>query len=186
MKTSVALPCFFSYLLVTAACRNDDGPSPYVSGVQEPGPVSDLDRADLEQLCRSFEAHVNLNLGYDALAHTLCLPQAPLLSADRASCQRRFDDCTRDLPPPIQLQIDLYDDRTCVNDLRACDATVAELEGCANLSVDWVYRVLQTVTCADAGNAGGRTLVQNGASACLNTSPGCRRFVEVMGSPELF
>lgn len=179
MKALLAPLCLLAALPLLACGKDDDdAPAPYQSGVQEAGPVNKLDDKELQQICNSFDTHVNVSLGYDALAHVLCLPQALLLGGSREGCERRMADCKRDLPPPAMISLNINDNHTCVDNLRQCDATVAQLEACVDVNVDWAYRIVESITCGDIANEQRRQVV-NQAGGCVKASPGCERFAHI-------
>src|SRR4051812_24273809 len=109
MKTLTLLTCCVVALPLFACGDDDETRAPYASGVQAAGPVSNLDDDDLAKLCRSYDAHVDVNLGFDAVATVLCLPSALLLGGSREGCQQRMAECTADLPPPVKASVRVTD-----------------------------------------------------------------------------
>src|SRR3954452_17286797 len=65
-------------LSALAACGSDDndGPPRYQSGITASGPVASLDNRQLQQICSSFDAYVDTNVGFDQIAYIACLPPA--------------------------------------------------------------------------------------------------------------
>lgn len=186
MKALLTSLCLLSALPLAACGDDDDGrPAPYQSGVQASGPVSDLEDKDLQRICNTFDTHLDVSLGYDAIAHVLCLPQALLLGGSREGCEKRMADCKRDLPPPAMISVAINDNRTCVNNLRQCNATIAQVEACVNVNVDWAFDIVKSFTCGDVANEQ-RRQVANGAAGCVNVSPGCERFADVQSETPLF
>lgn len=184
MKTSLPLLIIALALPVLACGDDDEKRAPYSSGVQAAGPVSSLDDDDLAKLCRSYDAHVDVNLGFDVVATAACLPSAILLGLTYEGCQQRMAECKRDLPPPVTASVRVTDERACVEDLRKCDQSVASLEGCINVNLGSVYRLIDSLTCGDVNTD--RAAMANLVSACANTSPGCQRFVEPTPERPLF
>jgi hypothetical protein len=184
MKASLALLPIAVALPLLACGHDDETRSPYTSGVQATGPVSTLDDSDLTKLCRSYDSHVDVNLGFDVVATAACLPSAILLGITYEGCQQRMAECKRNLPPPVTASLRVTDERACVANLRQCDQSVASLEGCINVNLDSVYRLIDSLTCGDVNTP--RAAMANLVSACANASPGCTRFVEPTPERPLF
>lgn len=176
------------------ACSDDDegNPPPFTAGIgRDAGTatVSDLDTEQKTRLCQSYGAHVSGRVGYDLLAEAVCLPQAILLGGSPAGCRQRLAECTANVPPPVQISVQVNDTRVCEQNLAQCTLTTAQLEGCINLRLDFVYSLLDTLSCGSADNADTRTLAEQmmrGASVCANGFAGCDRFIDVDSNPVLF
>lgn len=181
MKALFLVTCLATLPLL--ACGDDDETrAPYQSGVQGTAPVSSLNDDDLARLCRSYDAHVDVNLGFDAVATVLCLPQALLFGGDREGCQQRMAECTADLPPPVTARVRVTDERQCVANLRQCNQTVASLEGCINVNLTSVYRLIDSLTCGDVNTP--RAAMADLVNTCVDT--GCRQFAEPTPERPLF
>jgi hypothetical protein len=176
------------------ACSDDDDgkPPPFVSGVDagagDPA-VSGLNTDQKTRLCQSYGAHVSGSVGFDLLAEAVCLPQAILLGGSPSGCRQRLAECTANVPPPVQINVQVNDTRVCEQNLAQCNLTTAQLEGCINLRLDWVYSLLDTLSCGRADNDDTRTLAEQmmrGASVCANGFAGCDRFINVNSEPVLF
>lgn len=168
---------------------NDGTPPPFVSGVTSDAVVSDLSTEQKTGLCQSYGAHVSGRVGYDLLAEAACLPQAILLGGSPEGCRQRLAECTADVPPPVQIDLQVSDTRTCEQSLAQCQLNAAQLEGCINLRLDWVYALLDTLSCGNVGDADTQTLAEQmmrGASVCAAGSAGCDRFINVDSEPVLF
>lgn len=180
----LALSC-----LSVLACRDDDDkrPPPYESGVTSSNaPVADLSDNDKKQLCQSYGAHVSSSVGLDLLAQAVCLPQAILLGGSPEGCQKRLDACVADVPPPVQLDVSVDDVHVCTDTLAQCDLNVAQLEGCINVRLDWVYDLVRSLSCAGANNddTQRRAKQMQGVAVCAAGSAGCDKFIS--SDPVLF
>lgn len=176
------------------ACSDDDDgkPPPFSSGVSADAgtvAVSDLNTEQKTRLCQSYGAHVSGRVGYDLLAEAVCLPQAILLGGSPTGCRQRLAECTANVPPPVQIDVQVNDTRVCEQSLAQCNLSTAQLEGCINLRLDWVYALLDTLSCGNANSADTRSLAEQmmrGASVCANGFAGCDRFINVDSEPVLF
>jgi copper chaperone CopZ len=174
--------------LVALACSDDDHhyPPSYVSGVASSNsPVSDLSDRDKTQLCQSYGAHISSSVGIDLIAQAVCLPQAILLGGSPEGCQKRLDACVADVPPPIQVDVSLDDVHVCTDTLAQCSLSVAQLEGCINVRFDWVYALVNSLSCAGANNDDARRRAEQmqGIAVCGAGRADCDRFISV--GPEL-
>lgn len=173
--------------LVAQACSDDDdeGPPPFTSGVSSTAPVSDLSDDDKVRICQSYGAHVSASVGFDLIAQAVCLPQAILLGGTPEGCQQRLDDCTANVPPPVQIDLQVNDTHVCTEKLETCNLSVADLEGCINVRFDWVYSLVRSISCAGADNADTRSRAEQmrGVGVCAAGRAGCDRFINV--DPEL-
>ncbi len=171
------------------ACSDDDdkGPPPYTSGVASSSnaPVSALSDGDKAKLCRSYGAHVSSSVGLDLIAQAVCLPQAILLGGSPQGCRERLDACVADVPPPVQLEVAVDDVQVCTDTLAQCSLSVAQLEGCINLRFDWVYELVNTLSCAGATDSDTRSRAEQmrGVAVCAAGRASCDRFISV--GPEL-
>lgn len=173
MKATHLLVCAAALSLL--ACGDDkETRSPYSSGVQGQGPVSNLNDDELAKLCRSYDAHVNVNIGFDAVATVVCLPQALLFGGDQAGCRRLMAECKANQPPPVTATVRVTDERACVQNLRQCNQTVASLEGCINVNLTAVYNLIDGLTCGDYGS--NRARMADLVNTCVDT--GCKQFAE--------
>lgn len=175
--------------LSVLACSDDDDkrPPPYTSGVTSSNaPVADLSDRDKEQLCQSYGAHVSSSVGFDLIAQAVCLPQAILLGGSPEGCQKRLDDCVADVPTPVELDVSVDDVHVCTDTLAQCNLSVAQLEGCINVRLDWVYDLVSTLSCAGAENRDTQSRAEQmqGIAVCAAGHAGCDRFISV--EPELF
>ena len=175
--------------LTALACSDDDdqGPPPYSSGVTSSSnaPVSGLGDGDKAKLCRSYGAHVSSSVGLDLIAQAVCLPQAILLGGSPEGCRARLDACVADVPPPVQLDVAVDDVQVCTDTLAQCSLSVAQLEGCINLRFDWIYELVNGLSCAGAGDSSTRNRAEQmrGVAVCAAGRASCDGFLSV--GPEL-
>jgi hypothetical protein len=177
--------------LLALGCSDDDEgtPPPFRSGVDAGAPVSDLSTQQKTQLCQSYGAHVSGRVGYDLLAEAVCLPQAILLGGSPEGCRERLAACTADIPPPLQINLQVSDTHVCEQSLAQCQLSSAQLEGCINLRLDWVYALLDTLSCRGASDPDTQSLAEQmmrGVGVCAAGSAGCDRFINVDPEPVLF
>jgi hypothetical protein len=64
---------------------------------------------------------------------------------------------------------------------------VAQLEACINVRLDWVYNLVDTLSCSGAGSADTRTRAEamRGVALCVGGGSGCDRFIDVNAPPLL-
>lgn len=185
---------------------DDDRPSPFSSGLagangsatvsggsgttnpRNNPTVSALGDSDKDRLCQSYGAHLSANVGFDLVAQAVCLPQAILLGGSPQGCRQRLDACVRDVPPPLQINATVGNTSVCRQNLDQCNLTVAQLEACINVRLDWVYDLVDTLSCAGASSADTRSRADavRGAAVCLGGSAGCDRVINVNPEPVLF
>jgi hypothetical protein len=124
-------------------------------------------------------------VGFDLIAQAVCLPQAILLGGSPAGCQMRLEACVADVPPPVQLDVSLNDVQVCTDTLAQCSLNVAQLEGCIDLRLDWVYSLVSDLSCAGADNTATRRRAEQmrGVAVCAAGRASCDRFIDV--GPEL-
>ncbi len=109
--------------------------------------VSMLEDDELQRVCRSYDAYVETHVSFEAIAYVACLPTAIVLSASPEGCERRLDDCMALFPDPITVSVETGDTRICVDSLRECNASIAEFEGCVNVSLDLALDIVDNWTC---------------------------------------
>jgi hypothetical protein len=179
--------------LALACSDDDDGtPPPFIAGIGADAgtvTVSDLDSDQKARLCQSYGAHVSGRVGYDLLAEAVCLPQAILLGGSPQGCQERLAACSADIPPPLQINLQVSDTHVCEQSLAQCQLSSAQLEGCINLRLDWVYALLDTLSCRGASDPDTHSLAEQmmrGVGVCAAGSAGCDRFINVDPEPVLF
>jgi len=175
--------------LMGLSCSNDNtGSRPqYSSGVTStttPGTttVSTLNDTQLQQICTTLDAHVQANIGFEAIAYIACLPPAIVLGGTAAGCEQRLSDCMSAFPKPIAIEAQLTDQNVCFADLRACEATVTALEGCVNVNLDLVFDILDNWSCSGAAQQGSREAAARAmdtVDVCADLSDACNRFANV-------
>lgn len=156
-------------VLVLAGCGDDDDArAPYQSGISVSGPVSGLNNSQLQQICSSFDAYVDTNVGFDQLAYIACLPAAIVLGGTKEGCSQQLDACMAAFPQPLAAQAHVHDPQVCFANLQQCQATVSVLERCVNVNLDLAFDVLGW-TCSRAGDAD----VQKAAARAMDTVNVC-------------
>ena len=175
-------------LAILAGCGDDDeGDRPrYRSdvSVSTDTDVSDLDDNDRQQVCASLDAHVSANVNFDVVAHAVCLPQAILFGGDQDDCERQLDECVADFPDPVAIAARFEDETVCVNNLRACDQiSVADLDACVNVNLDFVYDIIDRLSCGGLSDAerNDAQVAMDTLSVCANVDAACSDFVNVTG-----
>jgi len=150
--------------------------------------VAALGNDDKDRLCQSYGAHLSANVGFDLLAQAVCLPQAILLGGSPQGCRQRLDECVRDVPPPLQINASVGNTNVCRQNLEQCNLTVAQLEACINVRLDWVYDLVDTLSCAGASSADTQTRAEavRGVALCVGGGAGCDRVINVNPAPVLF
>lgn len=173
-------------LVAIAGCGDDEdeGRPRYRSdvSVSTDTSVADLDDEELRRICASVDAHVSGYVDLSVVAYVACLPQAILTSADRDQCEAQFDRCVDDFPKPIAINARFEDD-ACIEGLRLCDATVADLDTCLNLNFDVVYSIVDTLSCGGTSEAEAREAMRraNDVHLCADVSAACDDFANVRG-----
>lgn len=135
-----------------ASCGDDDGGRPRyrvdVDGdVATSAPVSSLDDAQLERVCESRDVYVETYVSFEAIAYIACLPPAIVLGGTEEGCSRRLADCMELFPEPIEVRATVESTELCVEQLRQCDDSIADLEGCVNVSLDLVLDIIDNWSC---------------------------------------
>jgi hypothetical protein len=191
MPSTRALFVSLSLCGLLAGCGDDDdggaARTAYVSGVKPPtstATVSTLDEGDKRRLCTSLDAHVQANVGFDAIAYAACLPAAIVLGGDQKGCEARLADCMDDFPDPVVVDAHLQDESVCFRDLDQCKATVSALETCVNVNLDLVFDILDNWSCAGANNAADRKAATNAmdtANVCADLNAACNNFATLTG-----
>lgn len=176
------LVCFACVLL---ACSDDNESARplYRSGVVAANmPVSGLQDAQFRQLCTSLDAHVQTEIGFEAISYIACLPAAIVLGGSPKGCEAQLDSCMNLFPKPIVIEAQLQDESVCFADLRECQATVAALETCVNVNLELVLDILQNWSCGDADAKAARDAAARAmdtANVCVDLDAACNRFAVV-------
>lgn len=171
-------------LVLSAGCGDDDGEGRprYRVDVDVPNNtgVGDLDDDDLNRICESYDAYVDANVSFDSIAYIACLPVAIVTSAgNQDNCQRALDDCTENFPRPVDIQAQVRDRTVCYSTLRECGASVADLEGCVNVSLDLALDILDNWTCGSAADKELRDRAlraMDTVSVCADLNAACSDF----------
>ncbi|MFT3922924.1 MAG: hypothetical protein QM778_10350 [Myxococcales bacterium] len=157
MKTSLAYASSIGLLvLAAAACGDDDrDPPPYKSGVKSDAPVSELSTEDKHKICETYGAHVDAYLDLNQVARAVCLPTSLLLGGTtEQSCEAYLADCTENFIVTGNVSARVQNEAACVASLNTCESSVVELEGCVNVNLNFVYDILDRLSCRRAGDEG--------------------------------
>jgi hypothetical protein len=182
-----SLICLLALSSAVVGCGDDDdeGRPRYRSNVSVTTntPVADLDDDDLREICASFDAHVQANVDLDVVAYAACLPGAILSSADEATCEAELQRCKDDFPDPITINARLEDETVCFSSLRACNASVADLDTCINVNLDIVYDLFDSLTCGGTSDREAQEAADraNAVNVCADISAACNDFANVRG-----
>ncbi|MGD8863610.1 MAG: hypothetical protein PVI30_26585 [Myxococcales bacterium] len=148
LRLTIALVLFYAM-----ACGDDEAQRPaYRADVPEnvsrdTQPVSTLDDAQLERVCRSYDAYVQTWVSFESIAYIACLPPAIVLGGSPQGCEQRLDECMALFPEPIELDVQAQVGQVCVDRLGQCDASIAELEGCVNVNLDLALDIVDNWSC---------------------------------------
>ena len=127
------------------------------------------------QICRSLDAHLNVTISFDEVARLACLPSAILLGGSREGCQAQLDACMQNTPPPLRIQAQARSEQVCYDSLAQCNASVADIESCVNVSLDAAIDFLERVSCAGFANEDVRRTAESMQTArgCADVSATC-------------
>lgn len=181
MKLS-SLTKFSPLLAMLALGCGEDEKSIYSSGLDDEKTASTLDDDEKRQFCRSFDSHVSVSVGFQELARVLCLPAA-LLTRTREGCQEVLDTCSRNAASPITVDVRRSREEQCFDDLDSCEADVGTLESCVNVNIGLARSVLESITCAKAGDPDAMrevNQVMQTAGTCARASASCGEATQVV------
>jgi hypothetical protein len=170
------------FVLSLSACGDDDdeGRPVFRAGLDVPGGtvVADLPERDLDRICQSYDAYVDTNISFEAIAYIACLPQAIVLSGGNSErCEQRLADCTALAPDPITVQAQVRDRDVCYSTLRECSASVVAFEGCVNVNLDLALDILDNWTCGGADDLRDRAQdAMDTVSVCADLDAACADF----------
>jgi hypothetical protein len=166
--------------LLSACGHSDNGTPPrYVTGVSATGPVSSLNNGQLQQICSSYDAYVNTNVGFDQIAYIACLPAAIVLGGGSAGCMQQLTTCMAAFPPPVSVQAHVHDPQVCFRDLQQCQASVSVLENCVNVNLGLALDILDRWSCSNAGDADlqkAAARAMDTVDVCGQANAGCNQF----------
>lgn len=166
-------------IFLHVACGDDEDGGVYRSGVEdEDATVSTLDEADKQQICTSLDAHLNVTISFDEVARLACLPSAILLGGSREGCLAQLDACVQNAPPPLRIRAQATNPEVCYDSLAECNASVADIEACVNVSLDAAIDFLERVSCAGFADEDVRSTAQRmqTAQGCADVSATCDDF----------
>lgn len=185
MRTSISSAICLLILAGVGCGDDEDGDRPrYQStvSVSTDTPVADLSDDDLREVCASVDAHVQANVDFDVLAYAACLPAA-ILTNDQDRCEAELDRCMDDFPDPVAINARFEDETICFSSLRACNASVADLDTCINLNLDIVYSLLDGLSCGGVSDREAQEAAQRASAVnvCADLSAACNDFANVRG-----
>jgi len=165
---------------------DDDGSRPrYQSNVSvsTDTPVSNLEDDDLREICASLDAHLQANVDLGIVAYAACLPGAILSNSDQDACEAELDNCIDRFPDPITVNARLEDETVCFSSLRACNASVADLDTCINLNLEIVYDLFDTLSCGGVSDSEAQEAAERASAinVCADVSAACNDFANVRG-----
>jgi len=177
MRASIlSLSClvFLGTVLVGCGDDDDEGRPRYRSNVSvsTDTPVSGLDDDDLREICASVDAHVQANVDLDVVAYAACLPNAILSSSDQDACEAELDRCMSSFPDPIAITARFEDETVCFSSLRACDASVADLDTCINVNLDIVYDLFDSLSCGGTSDSEAQEAPATTSQTCVVRTEG--------------
>lgn len=174
------------FLLMVAGCGDDEeGDRPrYRSevNVDSDTNVSDLDDDDRRQVCASLNGFVDTQVDFGIVSYALCLPAAILLSGDQDNCEAELARCMDSFVDPIAVSARFDNESVCLAGLATCDdITVADLEGCVNLNLDFAYEILDRLSCGGLSDAerDDARVVMDTVSVCADVNAACDDFANV-------
>jgi hypothetical protein len=190
MKANRNASLVFSVILATAlaACGDGDKPRrPYktdVNGVMDTQMVNTLSDQQIMQICGQFDAYATTYVDLDAVSYLACLPTAIFTSPTKEICQQTFASCRAAFPKPITVTVTAHDTQMCFQSLKDCNATVAQLDGCANVNIDQALAVYGNWSCDFVGNPQMKLMAQqvmtgNTVSVCTSVNAACNQFAAV-------
>jgi hypothetical protein len=162
-----------------SACGDDDERSGYRTGVRDDtATVSTLGDADKQKICRSLDAHLNVTINFEEAARLACLPPSILLSSSREDCETRLAACVANAPAPLRVRADAMNQQVCYDSLAQCNASVGDIEGCVDVSLDAALDFLERVSCARYSDANVRSTAttMQSARSCAEISATCDDF----------
>lgn len=174
------------FLLMLSGCGDDEeGDRPrYRSNVtvSTDTNVGDLDADDRERVCASLNGFVDTQVDFGIVSYALCLPGAILFSGDQDDCEAELARCMDAAPEPITVAARFDNESVCLTGLATCDdVTVADLEGCVNLNLDFAYDILDRLSCgglSDAERNDAQELMET-VSVCADVNAACDDFADV-------
>lgn len=183
---SRSLPRFFSVFMVSAllfGCGDGSETRPrYSSGVAGDAQVSTLDDTQQRELCESFDVYATTYVDLEAIAYLACFPAAVFTTATPEACQSALDQCVAAFPDPITVTATAHSEQLCFSTLDQCNATVAQLEGCANVNVDRALEIYRTWSCGRVTDPEFRSQAEamnDLVNVCADVDAACNRFAEV-------
>lgn len=162
---------------------SDDGSDTAANNGTNDTRVSTLSDQDLRNVCASYSAFVDAEISFDTIAYASCLPLAIVLGGNRNGCEQRLNDCMAGFPQPISIRTQIQNDGVCLDSLRACNGTVAQLESCVNVNLGLVWDILDRFSCREINENSTQEAqtVMNTASVCADLDARCTRFTDVDG-----
>lgn len=171
--------------LLSSACGDDPQPRPRYGApeaIAGNSQVSTLSDDQKRELCQSFDVYANTYVDLDAVAYVACLPVAIWTTLTEEACQASFDQCVATFPKPISVAATAHTETMCFQSLEQCNATVAQVEGCANVNVDRVLEIFSGWSCARVGDPQLKAMSQpmsDLVNVCVDVNDACNQFAAV-------
>lgn len=169
MQNATIFAFVLSVTLSACGSNNNGSPPTYQSGITITGPVSSLNKGQLQQICSSFDAYVDTNIGFDQIAYIACLPAAIVLGGTKEGCMQQLSDCMGLFPKPVAVQAHVHDPQVCFANLQQCKASVSSLEKCVNVNLSLATDILDHWSCSGANDPN----LQKAAAHAMDTVGVC-------------
>jgi hypothetical protein len=176
---------FATLVICGSACSDDPEPRPRYGApeaIAGNSQVSTLNTEQKRELCASFDAYTSTYVDLSSVAYLACLPVAIWTTLDEAACRASLDGCVKGFPKPIAVSVTARDENLCFQSLAQCNATVAQLEGCANVNVDAALQVISSWTCARVTDPEVKAMAAPMAdlvNVCADVNGACNQFATV-------
>jgi len=165
---------------------DDDARPRYRADLSDPAitedtQVSMLGTTEREEVCRSYDAYVETYVSFEAIAYIACLPPAIVLGGNEEGCEQRLADCMALFPEPIEVRANVQAVEACVDRLGSCDASIVELEGCANVNLDLVLDIFDNWSCGGLNDdrIAEAARVMDTVSVCADVDDPCAEAVVI-------
>jgi hypothetical protein len=183
-----------SFLVCAVACGDDDNKTPVYTSDVDAGAdasVATLNDGQRQQLCSSRSSFLQTNVNADVVVDALCLASAIIVGGTPEDCNVTYNKCRANNGTGLGVGLDISltgtngSDRNlstvaCAQELADCQASVSDLEACVNVNTDIVYRILDTLSCHNAGDANATQEAERlkGAGVCTKVGTSCGDFGE--------
>lgn len=179
----------FSMILLVSFCLGcgDDSPS-LDTGLSSGAPIGDLSAEQSAQVCAGVERFANELIGPSRQEQVRCtIAGIAFELGGFGSCSAARDTCY-DEGTTQTVEIDLACDAATGTYLPGCEATIGQLEACANDVGAAADAVLDSISCALVDDAEGRaeigedievSLDPAAYTSCANLAEACLAFLEL-------